>query len=81
MPEAGLCAMEAHPNYDINARDVLVFDLLADPTERSPIKDEQVIARLTEQLHSWKATIVESAVNESQCMAPGSLNEGEYKSI
>lgn len=75
-PEAGLCNMEAHSDYEINTGEVLVFDLLTDPSESVPVKDEYLVKKLAKKLHQWKSTINQSAIHESQCME--SVKETEY---
>ena len=67
-PEKGMCDMEAHPKYKISKNGVLVFDLLEDPTETTPIVDQAIISKMAMQMEQWKSTIKASAMYESQCM-------------
>ena len=67
-PEKGMCDMEPHPKYKISKNDVLVFDLLKDPTETTPIADPVVINTMASELRKWKSTIETSAIYEAQCM-------------
>jgi arylsulfatase A-like enzyme len=76
-PEAGLCAMEPSTYLKKNGTTVgpFLFDLLADPTESSPVLDNPaVFDAMVAQMQAWESSIAVSQVQESQCLPPDAPN-------
>lgn len=77
-PEAGQCKMESSGYLPHNKSGPFLFDLHVDPTESSPLNEQQpgVLESLSSAMFAWDATIAVSQQTESQCMpkapTPGS---------
>jgi len=68
-PDKGQCPVDPETTYDYKGG--LLFDLLADPTESSPItNDPSRMASLLAQASAWQTTISKSQTEESRCL-PG----------
>ncbi len=74
--DVGQCALDKNTTYAYNGQHL--FDLLADPTESSPITtDPARLASLVAQATAWQASIAKSQVEESGCLpAPPGPSSG-----
>ena len=63
---AGQCAKQ-NATYDYDSDEVLIFNLITDPTESFPIKDATMQRKYGSVLSPLKTSIIESQLRESQC--------------
>ena len=67
-PDKGQCAAD-DSTYPYNSETPLLFDVIADPTESTPItNDAQRLASMTAAADAWQTSIAHSQTAESRCL-------------
>ena len=75
-PSKGMCALEETSYLGNDKKGPFLFDLLADPTESTPLNDElpELFEELVQKMEEFEQSITQSQVYESECLPASAIS-------